>query len=44
MEVSSCLFRVASYRQIIVCHRLILACSGSFTRQDLLRAKENRSD
>ena len=38
------LSRVASYRQIIVYYGLILACSGSFTKQDLLRAKEKPSD
>jgi hypothetical protein len=36
--------RVASYRQLIVCYWLILAGSGSFKSQDLLRAKENPSD
>jgi len=43
-QVWSCLIRVASYCQIIVCHWLILACSGSFRKHDLLRAKEKPSD
>ena len=43
-KVLRCLFRVASYRQIIVCYWPILARSGSFKKQDLLRAKENPSD
>ena len=31
--------RVATYRQIIVCYWLFLAGSGSFKKQDLLRAR-----